>query len=70
VFQNTSAAGEKRRSGAGVIHRKSRGPSNAGRGKLAILKLREDYMRKMGPDYSLQKFHDAFTYSIPAIRGR
>ena len=38
--------------------------------KLAILKLREDYKRKLGPDYSLQKFHDAFTYSIPAIRGR
>ena len=29
-------------------------------GKLAILKLREDYKRKTGPEYSLQKFHDAF----------
>ena len=29
-------------------------------GKLAILKLREDYKRKLGPSYSLQKFHDAF----------
>jgi uncharacterized protein (DUF885 family) len=29
-------------------------------GKLAILKLREDYKRKLGPSYTLQKFHDAF----------
>ena len=29
-------------------------------GKLAILKLREDYKKKLGADYSLQKFHDAF----------
>jgi uncharacterized protein (DUF885 family) len=27
-------------------------------GKLMILKLREDYKRKMGPAYSLRKFHD------------
>jgi uncharacterized protein (DUF885 family) len=25
-----------------------------------ILKLRDDYHRKMGPSYSLQKFHDAY----------
>jgi len=29
-------------------------------GKLAILKLREDYRRKMGAAYSLQDFHDRF----------
>jgi uncharacterized protein (DUF885 family) len=29
-------------------------------GKLMILKLRSDYQKKMGSDYSLQKFHDAF----------
>ena len=29
-------------------------------GKLMILKLRDDYKAKMGADYSLQKFHDAF----------
>jgi uncharacterized protein (DUF885 family) len=29
-------------------------------GKLAILKLRDDYKAKMGTGYSLQKFHDAF----------
>jgi uncharacterized protein (DUF885 family) len=29
-------------------------------GKLMILKLRDDYHRKMGPSYSLQKFHDAY----------
>jgi len=29
-------------------------------GKLAILKLREDYQQKMGAQYTLQKFHDAF----------
>ena len=41
-------------------------------GKLAILKLREDYKRKMGPEYSLQKFHDAFIalgpLPLPLIR--
>jgi uncharacterized protein (DUF885 family) len=29
-------------------------------GKLMILKLRSDYQKKMGSEYSLQKFHDAF----------
>lgn len=29
-------------------------------GKLEILKLREDYKRKMGANYSLQEFHDRF----------
>ncbi|HTJ26703.1 MAG TPA: DUF885 domain-containing protein [Candidatus Limnocylindria bacterium] len=29
-------------------------------GKLEILKLREDYRRKLGPAYTLQRFHDAF----------
>jgi uncharacterized protein (DUF885 family) len=29
-------------------------------GKLQILKLREDYKKKMGSKYSLQAFHDAF----------
>jgi uncharacterized protein (DUF885 family) len=29
-------------------------------GKLEILKLRDDYKRKLGAAYSLQKFHDAF----------
>lgn len=29
-------------------------------GKLQILKLREDYKRKMGTEYTLGKFHDAF----------
>ncbi len=29
-------------------------------GKLEILKLREDYKRKMGSAFSLQDFHDRF----------
>jgi uncharacterized protein (DUF885 family) len=29
-------------------------------GKLMILKLRDDYKKKVGADYSLQKFHDTF----------
>jgi uncharacterized protein (DUF885 family) len=29
-------------------------------GKLMILKLRDDYKARMGREYSLQKFHDAF----------
>jgi uncharacterized protein (DUF885 family) len=29
-------------------------------GKLQILKLREDYKKKMGAEYTLGKFHDTF----------
>lgn len=29
-------------------------------GKLQILKLRDDYRKSKGADYSLQKFHDEF----------
>jgi len=29
-------------------------------GKLEIMKLRDDYEKKMGSDFSLQEFHDAF----------
>lgn len=29
-------------------------------GKLEILRLREDYRRKLGPAFTLKKFHDAF----------
>ena len=34
-------------------------------GKLMILKLRDDYKAKMGAQYSLQAFHDAFIRSGP-----
>ncbi len=34
-------------------------------GKLEILKLREDYQKKLGPAYTLQKFHDAFLAEGP-----
>jgi uncharacterized protein (DUF885 family) len=41
-------------------------------GKLMILKLRGDYQKKLGADYSLQKFHDAFIQlgplPLPLIR--
>jgi uncharacterized protein (DUF885 family) len=41
-------------------------------GKLMILKLRDDYKAKMGPQYSLQGFHDAFIklgpLPLPLIR--
>jgi uncharacterized protein (DUF885 family) len=41
-------------------------------GKLEILKLREDYRKKLGSDFSLQKFHDAFMGQgfppIPIVR--
>lgn len=41
-------------------------------GKLEILALREDYRRKLGPAYSLQKFHDAFlaqgSAPLPLVR--
>ena len=29
-------------------------------GKLEILKLRDDYKKKLGAGYSLRRFHDAF----------
>jgi uncharacterized protein (DUF885 family) len=41
-------------------------------GKLAILKLRDDYQAKMGDAYSLKGFHDAFVkigpLPLPLIR--
>jgi uncharacterized protein (DUF885 family) len=41
-------------------------------GKLAILKLREDYRRKLGDAYSLQQFHDRFValgpLPLPLVR--
>jgi len=41
-------------------------------GKLMIVKLRDDYKKKMGAGYSLQKFHDAFIklgpLPLPLIR--
>jgi uncharacterized protein (DUF885 family) len=41
-------------------------------GKLQILKLREDYKKKLGGDFSLLKFHDAFMGQgfppIPIVR--
>ena len=41
-------------------------------GKLMILKLRDDYKRKLGPAYTLQGFHDAFIrlgpLPLPLIR--
>ncbi len=41
-------------------------------GKLMILKLREDYKKKLGPAFTIQKFHDAFLAHgdppIPYIR--
>jgi uncharacterized protein (DUF885 family) len=41
-------------------------------GKLMILKLRDDYRAKVGAEYSLQKFHDAFIklgpLPLPLIR--
>jgi uncharacterized protein (DUF885 family) len=41
-------------------------------GKLMLLKLRDDYKAKLGSDYTLQKFHDAFIQvgpmPIPLVR--
>ena len=41
-------------------------------GKLMILKLRDDYKKKTGVDYTLQNFHDAFIklgpLPLPLIR--
>jgi len=41
-------------------------------GKLEILKLRDDYKRKLGPAYSLRAFHDAFlaegAMPLPLVR--
>ena len=41
-------------------------------GKLMILKLREDYKKKLGSEYTLQRFHDTFIalgpLPLPLIR--
>ncbi len=41
-------------------------------GKLEILRLREDYRKKLGPAYTLESFHDAFLKQggapIPVVR--
>ena len=41
-------------------------------GKLEILKLRDDYKKKLGADYSLRRFHDAFlaegAIPLPLVR--
>jgi len=41
-------------------------------GKLMILKLRADYKKKMGPAYTLEKFHNALLANgdppIPLVR--
>ncbi len=38
-------------------------------GKLQILKLREDWRKQMGADFTLQKFHDEFLrHGMPPIR--
>lgn len=41
-------------------------------GKLEILRLRDDYRKKLGPAFTLQKFHDAFlaqgTLPLPLLR--
>ena len=41
-------------------------------GKLEILKLRDDYKRKLGPKYTLRRFHDAFlaqgAIPLPLVR--
>jgi uncharacterized protein (DUF885 family) len=38
-------------------------------GKLEILKLREDYRRLKGPQFSLQSFHDVFLkQGIPPVK--
>jgi len=34
-------------------------------GKLEILKLRDDYKKKLGPAFTLKKFHDAFLAEGP-----
>jgi uncharacterized protein (DUF885 family) len=37
-------------------------------GKLMILKLREDYRREQGPQYSLKQFHDRLlSYGAPPL---
>lgn len=43
------------------VQRDSQSPSPPGReiiGELVILQLRDEYRRRMGPHYSLQRFHD------------
>ncbi|MBI2681792.1 MAG: DUF885 domain-containing protein [Acidobacteriales bacterium] len=38
-------------------------------GKLQILKLRDDYRKKMGPAFSLQQFHDRFLgFGFPPVQ--
>ena len=41
-------------------------------GKLEILRLREDYKKKLGANYTIKKFHDAFlaegTLPLPLVR--
>jgi uncharacterized protein (DUF885 family) len=38
-------------------------------GKLELLKLREDYRRQQGADFSLQKFHDELlNHGSPPVR--
>ncbi|HKR97842.1 MAG TPA: DUF885 family protein, partial [Candidatus Angelobacter sp.] len=38
-------------------------------GKLEILKLREDYKKKMGDKYSLEEFHNDFLkQGVPPIK--
>ena len=41
-------------------------------GKLEILKLRDDYKKKLGAAYSLRRFHDAFlsegAIPLPLVR--
>ena len=37
-------------------------------GKQQFLKLREDYKAKMGPNFSLQQFHDkVLSYGAPPV---
>lgn len=45
------------------VQRDSQSPSPPGReiiGEIVILELREEYARRMGPHYSMKRFHDTF----------
>ena len=45
------------------VQRDSQSPSPPGReiiGEMVILELREEYARRMGPHYSMKRFHDTF----------